>query len=219
MARASQGRRRPTRLGAATGVAILLVAGACGDAAEPPEAAGEVCDELVDDVDAARFEVFGDEAEMVGTIDASTPCRVRELFADHPQVEVIVMVDVPGSADDEANFEAAQLVHERGVTTLVPADGEIASGGVDFFAAGEERIVEAGGELGVHSWATGDGLEGADLPRADPEHDVYLDFYAAIGIPEEFYWFTLDAAPADGIHPMTEDELLTYGIATEVVPP
>ncbi len=41
---------------------------------------------------------------------------------------------------------------------------------------------------------------------------VGVDYYADMGIDEEFYWFTLDAASSDGIHWMTQDELSSYGL-------
>ncbi len=139
---------------------MLLLLAACGDATED---LGYL---------PAEFAVSGAEAEMTGIIDGTTPGRVLQLFADHPEVDTIVMVDVLGSADDEANLEAALLVRDRGVTMVVPADGEIASGGTDFFAAGKRRIVESGAFVGVHSWAgviDGREIEGGDLPRDDPE--------------------------------------------------
>lgn len=36
-----------------------------------------------------------------------------------------------------------------------------------------------------------------------------------MGIPSDFYWFTLEAAPAESIHWMTEEELFQYHITTE----
>ena len=105
----------------------------------------------------------------------------------------------------------------HGFNTHVPADGEIASGGVDFFLSGVERTVDTGALLGVHSWAAGDGTTGADVPRDDPQHQLYLDYYAEMGIPAEFYWFTLEAAPAEDIHPMTEAEIEKYGLLTQPI--
>jgi len=58
-------------------------------------------------------------------------------------------------------------------------------------------------------------MSGADLPPDDPEHDLYLDYYADIGISEDFYWFTLDAAPANSIHWMTAEEMDRYGMLTD----
>lgn len=150
---------------------------------------------------------------MVGDIDRTLPHRIRELHENYPEVTTIVMQDVPGSIDDEANLAAARLVRRYGFKTLVPDDGLIASGGVDFFLAGVERTVEPGAKLGVHSWA-GDNLTGSELPHDDPDHRPYLNYYLDMGIPTDFYWFTLDAAPADDIHFMTPEEIDHYQITT-----
>lgn len=168
------------------------------------------------DYEAVTFAVGGENAVMTGVIDHTISERVERLRREHPEVTTIVMADVPGSVDDEANLVAARLVREYGWNTTVPSDGVIASGGVDFFVAGVERTIEEGAQLGVHTWGGGwwGQRSGADLPRDDPEHRRYLDYYAEMGIPAAFYWFTLDAAPADSIHNMTPDELVRYGIVT-----
>lgn len=163
----------------------------------------------------ASFTIENGRAIMAGVIGSSTPGEVRRLLDEHPEVEVVVMPFVPGSEDDVANLEAARLLHEAGLHTCLPSQGLIASGGVDFFLAGTRRAAGAGGLVGVHSWAAGNGLEGGDLPRDDPEHRRYLDYYAEIGIDESFYWFTLDAAPSDDVHWMTPSELERYGVLTE----
>ncbi len=162
--------------------------------------------------EAATFTVEGTQAEMSGVIGSSTPDDVRNLIDDHPEVTTIVLVDVPGSEDDESNLQASRLVREAGLATHVPSDGVIASGGVDFFLAGESRSWDPGATFGVHSWASGD-IEGKDVPRDDPDHDLFLRYYDEIGISADFYWFTLEAAPADSIHNMTEAELATYEFA------
>lgn len=163
---------------------------------------------------AASFSVDGDVATMTGAIKGSTPQTVAELLEQHPDLTQIVLLDVPGSLDDVSNLQAARMVRDAGLDTHVPADGEIASGGVDFFCAGVNRTAEAGARFGVHSWGGG-GLDGSELPEDDPEHDRYLDYYAEMGIPAEFYWFTLDAASPSDIHWMSEEELATYGLLTE----
>ncbi|MEM7538039.1 MAG: alpha/beta hydrolase [Chloroflexota bacterium] len=167
-----------------------------------------------DDYIPASFVVDGENATMEGDIDGTTPDRVRELRQNHPNVTTIIMLDVPGSVDDDANLVASRLVREYGYNTFVPANGLIASGGVDFFLAGVQRSIESGAQLGVHSWAAGDDLAGSDLPRDDPEHDKYLDYYNEMGIPEDFYWFTLQAAPAEDIHFMTDSEIEQYNVVT-----
>lgn len=149
---------------------------------------------------------------MSGVIGSSTPDAVQDLIDNHPEVTTIVLVDVPGSEDDESNLRASRLVRTAGLATHVPANGVIASGGVDFFLAGASRSWDTDATFGVHSWASGD-TEGKDIPRDDPEHDLFLNYYNEIGVDEDFYWFTLEAAPADSIHNMTEPELERYGFA------
>ncbi len=161
----------------------------------------------------AEFVVDGDIATMTGDIGPSTPDDVRALLEDHPNVSTIVLADVPGSIDDEANLEASRLVRSAGLATHVPSDGVIASGGVDFFLSGVVRTWDAGAMFGVHSWTDGE-TEGADLPDDDEGHDLFLDYYDEMNIDPDFYWFTLDAAPAADIHYMTDDELDRYGFAT-----
>lgn len=176
---------------------MSLLLAACGDGNSP-----------------ASFDVQGQDALMTGVIDESTPAAVDDLLSDHPGVTTIVMIDVPGSDNDEANLQASSMIRRAGLATHVPTDGFIASGGVDFFLAGVDRTFDSGARFGVHSWASGDGINGDEIPRGHPEHQIYLDYYKAIDIDEDFYWFTLQAAPPDDFHIMTADELDEYGFAT-----
>ncbi len=167
---------------------------------------------------AAAFEIHGDTARMYGVIDHTTPDRVHELVTDHPEVKTIVMIDVPGSDDDPANLRSARMVRAAGLRTEIPSDAVVASGGVDFFLAGQERWIGQCAKLGVHSWDE-DGEDGAlllgnEVPRDHEIHRMFVDYYAEMGIPAEFYWFTLDAAPPDRIHWMSDEEILRYQMAT-----
>ena len=158
----------------------------------------------------ADFVVKDGVAVMSGVIGADTPAKVLRLALEHPGVRTIEMSIVPGSIDDEANLRAARYVRKFGFTTVLGADSKIASGGTDFFLGGKQRRIAGGARLGIHSWG-GPGFEGKDVPRDDPAHRLYLDYYEEMGIPAAFYWRTLDAAPADGIHWMTERELEKFG--------
>ena len=175
-------------------------------------------DEIQDPNKPVTFKIEGTSAIMVGVIDASTITAVKNLLANNPEVIKIIMKNVPGSIDDDSNLIASRLVRESGqLTTHVPADGIVASGGTDFFLAGINRTAKVGAKFGVHSWADGTGVLPNNLPRTDSRHKIYLDYYREMGIPEDFYWFTLQAAPADGIHNMTEVELNQYNILTEAL--
>ncbi len=163
------------------------------------------------------FEVKGDKAYMKGVIGPWTIQQVKDLIDQNPEVMTIVMVNVPGSLDDVSNLEASRLVRKAGLGTAIEKDGHIASGGTDFFCAGVRRTVEAGARIGVHSWGTGDEAFATanDLVKDDPEHQKYLDYYREMGIPKDFYWFTLKMAPAAGMHYMTAEEIAQFGLATD----
>ena len=151
---------------------------------------------------------------MNGVIDSDIKSQLLQLLDDHPQVTTIVMQLVDGSVDDKANLEAARIVRHQGLHTLIPSDGLIASGGTDFFLAGVTRRVERGAQIGVHSWAADDIGDARDLPKSHPDHQEYLSYYREMGIPTEFYWYTLQAAPSEEMHWMSPAEQKRYRIAT-----
>ena len=99
----------------------------------------------------------------------------------------------------------ALLLDYEPVSFSVSGDGMVALGGTDFFLAGVKRTAEPGAMIGVHSWS-GLIVEGAKVPKNDPEHQKYLLYYKAMGIPAEFYWYTLRAAPSGGMHWMSVEE-------------
>lgn len=157
------------------------------------------------------FTVDGTRAIFRGLIDSSTPQRVTDLINNNPEVKTIIMAYGPGSDDDDANLVASKLIYDAGFATCVPDNGEVASGATDFFMSGVVRRLGSSTFVGVHSWA-GEETEGADLPRTDPEHQKYLDFYTSINVNPDFYWFTLEAAPSSGMHDMTSAERVTWAI-------
>ncbi|MEL7216751.1 MAG: alpha/beta hydrolase [Pseudomonadota bacterium] len=164
------------------------------------------------------WEIEGNRAYLDGSIDWSTLDELDDILRSDPQVDTLVLGYVEGSLDDEANLELAREIRALGWATLVPAEGLVASGGTDLFLAGTTRSLEPGACVGVHAWATDD-FTANDLARSDPEHGPYLYYFADIGIPEAFYWFTLEAAPAHDMHWMTAAEVDRFGLTTEAAPP
>jgi hypothetical protein len=183
------------------GVALLACAGCVAS-----EYDRDITDTLVD----------GDRLYISGTLNAQTFDEIQRHLERHPDLQTIVLEDIDGSIDDDVNLQTGMLIHEAGLDTFVPADGIIESGAVDLFCAGHNRIAERGARIGVHSWADEDGLEGGHVSRASAEHQIYLDYFNAVDCPVGFYWFTLAAAPADGMYYMSEAELLDYQVATEI---
>lgn len=160
----------------------------------------------------------GEEGDlwMYGEIVSTTGSQLQAALDANPGTQWIVMHYVPGSDDDRGIIDSARIIRERGLNTVIPEDGYIASGGSDLFFAGNERVVQRGACIGVHSWNDDDDpTPPTQLPRDHIGHKVYLDYLSSLGHPEDFYWFTVAAAPYDGMHYMSEAEIARYSMATE----
>ena len=107
------------------------------------------------------------------------------------------------------------MLRQANYATYLPAGGLVASGGTDLLLAGVPRIVERGTTIGVHSWSDGAAI-GDTIARDAEDHRAYLDYYRVLAIDQEFYWFTLQAAPADGMHWMTDSEMAKYSVYTHL---
>ena len=178
------------------------------------------CDALSgEDYDPLHFSSDGQKLIATGAIDSSSPSAFTEALRQSPNAQVLVLQNIPGSVDDDANLEMARAIRISGLDTFVPRDGMVASGGTDLFLAGVKRTAEAGACFGVHSWSSGpDTPKATDLPSNHEEHQKYLSYYDTMGIPKTFYWYTLKAAPAEGIHWMSAQEINTYHMTTEPMP-
>jgi len=166
-----------------------------------------------DDHSPLRFSVSGDRLVAQGEVDGDSLAAFKDALDTHPQVTTLVLRDVGGSVDDAANVALSRAVRRAGLVTVVPEGGLVASGGTDLFLAGTSRRIERGACVGVHAWAAED-FTATEVPRTSAEHDRYLSYYADMGIDAAFYWFTLAAAPADGMHWMTAAEVRTFGLAS-----
>ena len=161
----------------------------------------------------ALFRVEGANAFMSGDITSSIGSELAQLIQNNPGVTNIVMTNVPGSSDDEVAIPAYSMIRDSGLSTEVRSNGLIASGGVDMFVAGTSRVIQSGAQIGVHAWIRGS-TSATSLPRDHPDHRLYIDYYIRMGLPdpEGFYFFTINAAPPEGIHYMTEAEINRYGL-------
>lgn len=179
------------------------------------------CSLMLDGGDPLALTVKNGVFVASGTIGSDAPDTVRTALENNPNIKTIVFEHLPGSVDDEANLVASRIIHEAGMTTIVPAGGFIASGGTDMFLAGTTRQVEEGACIGVHSWAEV-GLfgqtSGNDVPKEDETHQEYVKFYEDIDIDPGFYWFTLNAADADDMHYVSQAEMAQYGMVTAPLP-
>lgn len=179
---------------------------------------GEVT--LLNATQLTQLDVRGNTLIMNNEINSKTPEQFREVFTKYPEIDTIIMKEVPGSLDDTANLEIASWIAKKWLTIKLEKDSFIASGGTDFFLAGKNRIIQDGAQIWVHAWAGGS-KTAKDFPVGHEYHIPYIDYYTAIGWPkdqaEAFYYFTINAAPASDMHIMTKEELEKYNIATEFI--
>ncbi|MFT5649819.1 MAG: hypothetical protein ACJAXK_000191 [Yoonia sp.] len=169
-------------------------------------------------VETTTYTVTGETLFMAGEINSETDEQFEVIIAANPQITTIVECAVPGSLDDDTMISLSYRVRELGLNTHLTSTSDIASGGVDFFLAGVERTMEQGAAVGVHSWSDGTN-DAADFPRGSPEHTANAGYVRDMLGDDAFYWFTIYAATADDIYPMTTSEIETYGMLTSAVQP
>ncbi|WP_109355474.1 alpha/beta hydrolase [Sphingorhabdus sp. EL138] len=155
-----------------------------------------------------------------GTISSRFPWKLEQILNHSSGIEWLILTNVPGSIDDRANLEGARIVRQHSINTYIPQGGSVASGGTDLFAAGVERVAFEDAKIGVHSWGgtnwKGEMIEGKGFPKNHPDHQPYLNYYKEMGIPTDFYWFTLEVAGAHDIHYMNFGEIERFQLATEI---
>ncbi len=168
----------------------------------------------------SEVEVKGNEAFISGELGTVTYAQIKNVIDNHPDVTTLVLGHINGSLNDEVNMHTGRIVHEAGWTTKVLSNSEIASGGVDLFCAGTKRIVEKGAKIGIHSWCCFNDLTAIELPKNHPAHKYQIEYFSLIMGEESgvnFYFHTLEAAPFDGVHWMTDDEIKKWNVSTEFI--
>lgn len=164
------------------------------------------------------FRVLEDNTtiSMDGDITSSALNDFNLLEAAFPNVNKINIVNCGGSTDDEINLQLSAKVHQKNIDIHLLDNGIIASGGVDFFVAGIQRTKGTNTMIGVHSWGGDGGTQATDFPVGHANHLPYINYYVSVGFTqqqaENFYYFTINAAPASGIHYMTDSEIVQYNI-------
>ena len=187
---------------------LLATVFLAGCAAPPAMLTGAVNDEL-------NIEVDNNTAYLSGILNSDLVSQLSDFIKQNPNVTELVLVDIPGSVDQQATMEGARLIRRLGLNTHIAQTGYVLSGGVDLFLGGVERTIGAGAGVGVHAWSDGSRMKAANVNVADSIHAVYVNFYLEMGVPELFYWFSLDAAPADRVYFLSPEETYDYQLATQ----
>ena len=166
------------------------------------------------------LKVEGNTLVIDGIINSKSYDQMVEVFDAYPNIDTLRFMDVPGSLDDEINLQIGRWLAPKSLTSIVGEGGHITSGGPDLFLVGDIRIVEEGAQVGVHSWF--DGMkDGSEYAKDDPVHQPYIAYYIEVGLTpqqaEDFYFFTLNAASSEDMYYMKDEELLKYGVATQLI--
>lgn len=166
----------------------------------------------------SQYSISGNKAILSGSLGTLTYNQVIEINKNHPEVDVIELELIDGSDNDEINVQTGRLIRKAGYTTHVSSNSEIYSGGVDLFCSGKKRTMETGAKIGVHSWCCYEGKIASELPEDSEGHAEQIAYFSEMlgeTLGTEFYFFTINVAPFDGIHLMTQEEIDKYGLITD----
>jgi len=181
---------------------------------------GALPEELKKLEDLTIFKISNDEKSIVldGVINSSAYNVFKRLTDENPQIKRLEIVNCDGSINDDVNLKLAKYIYDKGFSTHLNDNGLVASGGTDLFLAGRKRTKGVNTKIGVHSWA-GSNVTATDFPVGHKNHLPYIKYYVSVGFTqqraEDFYYFTINAAPAEGVHWMTALEIEQYIIVTE----
>lgn len=173
--------------------------------------------EVLASIGNTTLEVRGTQAFLNGTLGTKGYSQFKDLIKNNPEVDTIVLQNVPGSINDAVNMHTGRIIREAGLNTKVLANSEISSGGVDLFCAGKERIVNKGARLGIHAWAGG-GISADNLAKDHPAHQYQIAYFTMCLGKEKgpaFYFRTLEASSAQGMHWMSDKEIEQWNLSTQ----
>ncbi len=133
-------------------------------------------------------------AAIVGPTGRMSPAYFDAMLRDHPELEVLEMIEAPGTSHDIANLAVGRRIREAGLRTHVPNGGSVRSGAVELFLAGTSKSMDDGAEFAVHSWLDNHGREPDDFAADHEANRMYLDYYVEMGMSakraREFYAMT-----------------------------
>jgi hypothetical protein len=169
-----------------------------------------------------KFKVRDNIAYGYGGTDARSVGVVRDLIREHPQVTTLVLKNMPGTSDATMNLRVARRIRSEGLNTHLDSNSFIASGAVDLFLAGNERTMECGALIGVHTvyfLAEGGLVRGEAFYPAKTGYDTHEKqakaFLRDMGIDPAFYDFTRNAAKPEELYYLTPEDINRFNLLTE----
>ncbi|GMN02014.1 alpha/beta hydrolase [Erythrobacter sp. MTPC3] len=152
-------------------------------------------------------------AQLVGSTGGRSPAFFAAMMRDFPELEVLELIEAPGTSNDIANLAIGRAIRAAGLRTHVPNRGSVRSGAVELFLAGKTQTMEPGAQFAVHSWIDERGREPEDFAPDAPENRLYLDYYVEMGMSQqrarEFYAMT-NSVPHAGALWLRADDMAPW---------
>lgn len=167
------------------------------------------------------FYVSNDRKSAVldGVIDGNSFSQFNQMLSEHPEIDVILFDQAPGSVNDDVNFQIGRRIRDLNLDTHILDGGIIAAGAVDVFLAGRNRTRGFNTSIGVKAWVDSAGNEATDFPVESSVHNFYINYYLDIGlgsqVSNDFYFFSINAANSNSIYFLTENDIQIFQIFTE----
>ena len=171
---------------------------------------------------ASRVRLEGNSIFLNGVIGLQTYQQLHEIAAQSATPKTVIFEKVDGTYSHIATAFTGRLIREAGWNTYATQDSEIFSGGVDLFLSGVTRVVEEGADLGVHPGCCYAGREAGELPEDHPYHRQLVEYSnEMLGEPDgaQFHHFTDRVVPFDKFRLLSNEDLLYWRVATEIVEP
>lgn len=145
-------------------------------------------------------------AAIFDEVTTDTPNDFRKVLAVNPRLDTLIL-DSPGGVVASA-VEIALEVHERGLSTYIPAEATCASACSIVFFAGDHR--QADGELGVHQMSGGS-PDTQDIGAVQYVVAVILDAFEEFDVHRDVSRRML-TTPAEGMYFFSSSEKTALGI-------
>jgi hypothetical protein len=202
--------------GWATAAKVMVVLGGLGSASQflqqmPLWRQGILLVAGREDTPKAEFQVLNQatEIELSGGLTLGAADTLATLLDATPTVTVIRLNNAGGWITEGGRI--GELIEAHELTTYTST--ECASACLLAFLSGKERLLAKGARLGFHQAS----IAGVGGPIAEGGDGEFKDLFRRKGLPEEFIRKALTTSPNDMWYP-TEDELLSAGVVTEIVP-
>lgn len=158
------------------------------------------------------------QALLTRETDTDSPRDFTSMLMKFPGIKTLELSDCPGTLDDNANLELAEIIHDRGISTDVPQGGSVRSGAVDLFLAGLHRTTASDAKFAIHAWVDEDGHRPSNFSTNDPINKRYVQFYhytAGMAEPAAVRFYDLaNSVPFENALWLTPSQIAQYADIT-----